>query len=146
MTDYGAIYAKASRENAPGIGRDNLDAGIAAVVAAAKGEALAPILALHRPEKRYHPSGIGDRSWENENEAREYADAEDEVMESFEVCRECGRIEAELWQESGDEWSYRESLWPCPTFNAPLAAAHTTDLREQSKHYTGKAMPDGVGE
>ena len=39
MTNYGAIYAKASRENAPGLGRDNFDAGIAAVVAAAKAEA-----------------------------------------------------------------------------------------------------------
>ena len=38
MTNYGAIYAKASRENAPGIGRDNFDAGVAAVVAAAKAE------------------------------------------------------------------------------------------------------------
>jgi len=27
-----------------------------------------------------------------------------------------------------------------------LAAAHTTDLREQSKFYAVKAMPDGVGE
>jgi len=40
VTNYEAIYAKASRENAPGIGRDNFPAGIAAVVAAAKAEAL----------------------------------------------------------------------------------------------------------
>ena len=39
MTSYEAIYSKASRENAPGAGRDNLSAGIAAVVAAAKAEA-----------------------------------------------------------------------------------------------------------
>jgi len=38
MTNYGAIYAKASRENAPGIGRDNFDAGVAAVVAAARAD------------------------------------------------------------------------------------------------------------
>ena len=36
MTNYGALYAKASRDNAPGLGRDNFDAGLAAVVAAAK--------------------------------------------------------------------------------------------------------------
>jgi hypothetical protein len=39
-----------------------------------------------------------------------------------------------------------EEAAEAPTPLESLAAAHTTDLREQSKHYAGKAMPDGVGE
>jgi len=81
-------------------------------------EALAPILALHKPKAHYYPAGIDDRSWETEEEAREYADTEDEVMESFEICAECGRIEADQLREYCDEWAFRESIWPCATFKA----------------------------
>ena len=93
-------------------------AGIAAVVVAAKKEALAPVLALHKPETRYYPSGIDDRSWDTEDEAREYADSEDEAMQAFTICAECGRVESEQLREYADDWGYRESIWPCPTRKA----------------------------
>ncbi|TFD58063.1 hypothetical protein E3T43_07400 [Cryobacterium sp. Hh7] len=44
MTNYETIYDEASRENSPGIGRGNFPAGITAVVAAAKREALTDLL------------------------------------------------------------------------------------------------------
>ena len=125
MTDYEAIHedgltsadlpAGARLQDAF---RIKHDAGIAAVVAAAKAEALGTLLALHKPEARYHPRDIDDRSWETIEEAREYADTYDEVMESFEICAECGRVESEQLREYADEWGYRESLWPCETVKA----------------------------
>jgi len=105
MTDYGAIYAKASRENAPGIGRDNFDAGIAAVVAAAKGEAL--------------------------GEAAKSALAPSKLLRDASTCRQI----AHDLRARADGYA---------TDN--LAAAHATDLREQSKFYAVRAMPDSEGE
>ena len=104
MTDYGAIYAKASRENAPGLGRDNFDAGIAAVVATAKVEAL---------------DAMADEVYDTD-------DGTSEPSADF------------YWRlVLARAFKYRV---------ASLAAAHTTDLREQSKFYAVKSMPDGVGE
>jgi len=74
VIDYGAIYAKASRENAPGLGRDNFPAGIAAVVAAAKAEAREEMAAVAPnfgesinavSEKRGTPESCGVTIWDD---------------------------------------------------------------------------------
>ena len=66
--------------------------------------ALDAILALHKPKTRWtHPNWTGS-------------------FDTFDICAECGRIEAGQLRKSREEWSYRESLWPCPTFTAVTAA------------------------
>ena len=117
MTDYGAIYAKASRENAPGIGRDNFDAGIAAVVAAAKGEALDDALYAVNDEQ------LEDDTGETEDDA-------------YRSAINTAAVRIELLIQANREKSASDTM----------AAAHTTDLREQSRLYTGKPMPDSEGE
>jgi hypothetical protein len=81
------------------------------------------VLAKHKPEKRWtHPDWTG--SFDSREEAAEYDydeamdDDQKSQVDHFEVCAECGHIEAEQLRESGDEWSYRESLWPCRTVAA----------------------------
>ena len=124
MSNYEAIYNDALADafvrepGDRGIDAEAHTAGLAAVVAAAKADAMGTLLALHKPEARYHPRDIDDRSWDTVEEAREYADTCDEVMESFEICAECGRVESEQLREYADEWGYRESLWPCETVKA----------------------------
>jgi hypothetical protein len=89
--------------------------------------ALDAVLALHKPETRWtHPDWMG--SFDTIEEAAGYD--EDEVIgdeqksqvDSFDICAECGRIESEQLSESGEEWGYREGLWPCPTVAAVVAA------------------------
>ena len=127
MTDYETIYDDAYTESCCtntgpllhlGPRTIDHDAGLAAVVAAAKSEALAPLLALHKAEKRFRPEGINERSWDTVEAAREHSHGDYEGVWSFEVCVECGRVELEQLREYADEWGYRESLWPCKTFEA----------------------------
>lgn len=93
-------------------------AALAAVREAAKAAALAPILALHKAEKRFYPASMSERSFDTAEKAREYADGDDDPVESFEICAECGRVESDQLREYADDWGYRESLWPCRTFRA----------------------------
>jgi len=135
MTDYQAVYAKASRENAPGIGRDNFDAGIAAVVAAAKAEALGEFACELReryPEDVFKPLTDKDHCSAN--------DALAGRSERTHITRD--RISADMMRFAAVQCDDRATEYRA----ASLAAAHTTDLREQSKLYAVKAMPDGVGE
>ena len=123
MTDYETIYQDArakefSRNGNRAPARVVQKAGLAAVVAAAKTEALAPILALHKAEKRFRPEGNHERSWDTLEEAREHSYGDYEGVWSFEVCAECGRVELEQLHDHADEWGYCESLWPCKTFKA----------------------------
>ena len=124
MTDYNGVYHDTYDEVYSGEFTDwkahetAYKAGLAAVVLAAKTEALAPILALHKAEERFYPESIGDRSWDTLEQAREYADSDNEAIESFTICAECGRVESEQLREYADEWSFRESLWPCRTFKS----------------------------
>ena len=124
MTDYNGIY-EIAYERYYGGARAHYEsqeiasrAGVTAVVAAARTEALAPILALHKAEERFYPESIGNRSWDTLEQAREYADSDNEAIESFTICAECGRVESEQFREYADEWSFRESLWPCRTFKS----------------------------
>lgn len=47
-----------------------------------------------------------------------------ERMETFDLCAECARSEAEA-HDGDDDWSYIASVWPCRT--AEALAAYTTD-------------------
>lgn len=87
------------------------------------GTILGRVLALHKIETRWtHPDWTG--SFDTREEASEWdydesmGDDDKSQVGSFEVCAECGRIESEQLKESGDDWSYRESLWPCATAKA----------------------------
>ena len=97
---------------------DRNKAALVAAVAASKAETLAPILALHKPEKRFRPVGISERSWDTVEAAREHSHGDYEGVWSFEVCAECGRVELGQLREYADEWGYCGSLWPCKTFKA----------------------------
>jgi hypothetical protein len=81
------------------------------------------VLAKHKPEKRWtHPDWTG--SFDSREEAAEYdydeamGDDQKSQVDHFVVCAECGYIEAEQLRDSGDEWSYKHSIWPCPTVAA----------------------------
>jgi hypothetical protein len=123
MLDSDTIYESALNEAiARGIAHD-IDSQLAhgtallAVAAAAKDEMGSLIRHLHKPEQRFYPVNVDDRSWDTADEAREWG-SDDEAIEMFEICSECGRLEAEQLKESGEDWGYRESLWPCPTIKA----------------------------
>lgn len=70
------------------------------------------VLAVHKPETRYTPSGYDECSFDTAEEAMAYGD-DDEVY-TFTVCAHCGGI------EMGDESrrDYLESIWPCQTVKA----------------------------
>jgi hypothetical protein len=73
------------------------------------------ITSLHKSERRWtHPDFTG--SFATQQEAEEHSDTANVRASFFEICAECGRIESEQPKESGQEWSYRESLWPCRTY------------------------------
>jgi len=101
MTDYEAVYNEAWQA---GENWSKCSDGVAAVVAAAKGEAW---------DEGYE-SGVDDESFTARGSLSD--------------------------PDAAEHPHYN------PYVHDPLAAAHTTDLREQSKHYAVKAMPDGVGE
>lgn len=101
-------------------------ADLAATVAA-----LEAVEELHQPEKRWtHPDWTG--SFDTREEAAEYdydecmGDTDKSRIDFFEVCAECGRVEAEQWKETGDDWKYREAMWPCPTVTAIRTALEGT--------------------
>ena len=93
---------------------------------AAKVEA---VRVLHKPEKRWQPYEGFESSFATEDEALRSLDDLDVgvvVLENitehgtpyFEICAECGRIDADQLDEFGEDWSYREGLWPCRTAKA----------------------------
>ena len=81
------------------------------------------VKALHVPVRRYQVLGVDERSFDSAEKAADSAedaaewldDDDDDGVTFFEVCVECGRIESDQLRWYGEEWSYRESLWPCPT-------------------------------
>ena len=87
---------------------------------------------LHVPARRYQVLGVDERSFDSAEEAATSAEEAAEWLDDdvggvtyFEVCAECGRVESGQLREYGDEWSYRESLWPCRTATI-LASMDTT--------------------
>lgn len=90
------------------------------IAAQAKGEALAPILALHRPEKRWTtPDYTG--SFDSREEAAELDESDDGPnVDYFEICQECGRIERDWAEDHAEEWTYKLAMWPCKTAVAVL--------------------------
>ncbi|MDQ1053192.1 hypothetical protein QE394_001120 [Arthrobacter sp. SORGH_AS 212] len=111
----------------------------ASFIAAAPGNierltaALEAVLALHTPVKKWEPYAEAGYSFNTREEALRAAGEEDlgriaieEGPQYFEVCKECGRVESDQLSEIGEEWGYRESLWPCPTV-AAVEAALTKD-------------------
>lgn len=76
------------------------------------------VIKLHRPTTRYSPAGEGEFSWPT-LEAMHEDGYDDGEYTTFDICAECGRIEAEMADRSGgEEWAYLESLWPCATARA----------------------------
>lgn len=87
--------------------------------------ALEWVEALHRPVKKWEPYEGAGYSFNTRDEALEAGGEEDLGVvaieagpQFFEVCAECSRVESEQLSETGEEWGYRESLWPCPTIKA----------------------------
>jgi len=78
---------------------------------------------LHQEETRYQPWPDYEGSFDSAEAIAEHFGEPDAGEEwprephTFGICTECGRIEREA-NEGHDEWSYRESLWPCPTAKA----------------------------
>lgn len=92
------------------------------------------VTTLHKPEKRWEPYEGAGYTFLTREQALEAAGEEDlgvVAMEAgpqyFEVCSECARVESEQLSESGEEWGYREALWPCKT-----ASAVETALRSEA--------------
>jgi len=90
---------------------------------------IAAVEALHRPIQKWEPYDGAGYTFATREEALRAAGEEDlnsVAMEAgpqpFEVCLECSRVESEQLVEIGEEWGYRESLWPCPTVRAVTAA------------------------
>jgi hypothetical protein len=92
-------------------------------------DALDAVQALHQPVKKWEPYEGAGYTFASEAAALEAlgdVDVNSVVLEGiaenglpfFEVCAECGRIESDQLSEMGEEWGYRESLWPCPTVAA----------------------------
>ncbi|MHC6176224.1 hypothetical protein [Glutamicibacter sp. X7] len=87
----------------------------------AVGVVFGDLVKLHRPVKRWQTHEADEGSFDTEADARAaYLDENDEEFEGevpyFEICAECGRIEAGQMAEIGAEvWNYREGLWPCRT-------------------------------
>jgi len=86
---------------------------------------LEAVLALHKPVKKWEPYEGAGYSFNTREEALRSGGEEDlgtVAIEAgpqyFEICEECGRIESEQLSETGEDWGYRESLWPCPTVAA----------------------------
>lgn len=79
---------------------------------------------LHQVEKRFQPWEGYEYSYDSEREVRTTFDDPDAelAVHVFEICRECGRVEAEA-NEHADEWSYRAAIWPCATAKAAWGAA-----------------------
>jgi len=129
MTDYEAVYDEAYEQASTG-GRDTMQAcmqryqiALAAVVAAAKKEAW----------EEGHSQAIANIAWPHERKGNPYRTPSGNQPESEdEQYLDCGFCGFGDHDTAGHEDT--------------LAVAHTTDLREQSKHYAVKAMPDGVGE
>ena len=85
---------------------------------------------LHRAERRYLAPGFSTWSFDSAAEAAEWLDDPIDAVTFFEICAECGRIESGQLAESGEEWGYRASLWPCRTA-AVLDRAGTTERKGQ---------------
>ncbi|MFW0772485.1 hypothetical protein ACLRGI_04885 [Paenarthrobacter nitroguajacolicus] len=99
--------------------------------------AIEAVGALHKPEKRWEPYEGAGYTFLTREQALEAAGEEDlgaVAMEAgpqfFEVCAECARVESEQLSESGEEWGYREALWPCKTTET-FAAALGSDTTNQ---------------
>lgn len=97
---------------------------VARLVAAVEG-----VLGLHKPIKKWEPyEGAGYTFATQEEALRAGGDLDLGVVaieagpQYFEVCKECGRIESDQLSEIGEDWGYRESLWPCATIAAIEAA------------------------
>lgn len=95
--------------------------------------ALDKVLALHKPVKKWEPYEGAGYTFATREEALRASGEEDLGVvaieagpQFFEVCGECGRIEGEQLSEAGEEWGYRESLWPCPTVTALTDALEAT--------------------
>ena len=123
MTDYGEVYAdeySAQRIGAGNTRSRNHAAGIAAVVAAAKVEALEESRDKMMPPLNWN-------------------------LDPWTGCERPGTANVdEVYHDVYVEMSAMIDAIRTDT----LAAAHATDLREQSKHYAGKPMnsDDGRGE
>ena len=83
--------------------------------------ALTAVLELHQPQERCHD---GDGSWSVTRE--EWDNDYDGEPETFLVCAHCGAIEMHESTEVGDEHSYLDALWPCPTVEIIEAALGVT--------------------
>jgi len=87
--------------------------------------AIEAVAGLHKPEKRWEPyEGAGytfftrDQALEAAGEVDLGVVAIEAGPQFFEVCGECARVESEQLSETGEEWGYREALWPCKTAEA----------------------------
>ena len=79
---------------------------------------LAAVRELHKPEKRYQPHPEHPGSFDTAQQAADYDDTDLESVTHFVICAECGRIEAEQWDDRTYEGSYLNALWPCATARA----------------------------
>ena len=91
--------------------------------------AVGAVRTLHQPIKKWEPYAGAGYSFATREEALRAGGEEDlgrVAIETgpqfFEVCKECARVESDQLSETGEEWGYRESLWPCPTATAITAA------------------------
>lgn len=83
---------------------------------------------LHKPETRWMPYDGAEVSYDTREEAIEACEDLDigiaaTVLVPFDLCAHCKTIEEGPCDgECTREMGYRESLWPCPTITAVVAA------------------------
>ena len=106
---------KPAEEYAAHITRAALTAAYPLIAVQAKAEVLAPILALHQPEKRWTtPDYTG--SFDTREEAAELDESDDGPnVDYFEICAHCGSIERDWAEDHAEEWNYKLAMWPCKT-------------------------------
>lgn len=90
--------------------------------------AIEAVAGLHKPETRWMPYDGAEVSYGTREEAIEACEDLDigiaaTVLVPFDLCAHCKTIEEGPCDgECTREMGYRESLWPCPTITAVVAA------------------------
>jgi hypothetical protein len=91
-----------------------------------KGSAFSAARDLHTPSERWITDELDEWSFTSKAAAMDYygltndehAASEGFELQSFSICAECGRVEAEAHGEEAGDWGYRAAMWPCPTARA----------------------------